>query len=232
MTTITTDELCLLDTTMADLDLIARVYFTGTVGQQVPKIVKTSPNYPIIFPRLQRPKERDYTRRQSTESSEESVSSGYDKPYIELWFNDIPKSHHGIVFGSDPRCDVALFSSGISYHHFIFIFDDARRFIVKDWDSHFETEVTYDKKEKKKRSDFPIFSFKLLIKSTELETSHQPCWNAAAGSVLIKLLSTDGPNGNTSVIGVVELNNCWLAWDRISGLASSRHRRSALLQPA
>lgn len=139
---------------MADLDLIARLYLSGSVDEWISEEIKTSSVYPPVSARPQRSSQRDYTRRQSTEPPEGSVPFHHHKPCIEIRFSNIPRSRHGVVFGSDPRSDIAVFSPGISYHHFTLTFDDVGRFIVKDWGSRFGTEVTYDEQGKGKRSDF------------------------------------------------------------------------------
>lgn len=71
----------------------------------------TSLGYPSVFARPQRSSQRDYTRRQSTEPPEGSIPFHHHKPCIEIRFSNIPRSRHGVVFGSDPRSDLAVFSS-------------------------------------------------------------------------------------------------------------------------
>ena len=52
---------------MADLDLIARLYLSGSVDEWISEKIKTSSAYPPVSARPQRSSRRDYTRRQSTE---------------------------------------------------------------------------------------------------------------------------------------------------------------------
>lgn len=151
---------------MADSDFIARLYLSGSVDEWIFKKIKTSSAYFSVSARSQHSNQRDYTRRQSTEPPKGSVPFHHHKPCIEIKFSNIPRFRHDVVFGSDPRSDITVFSSDISYHHFTLTFDDVGRLIVKDWDSRFGTEVTYDEQKKKKRSDFHwIISGHEMLKS-------------------------------------------------------------------
>ena len=120
---------------MADLDLIARLYLSESVDKWISEKIKTSSAYSLVSARPQRSNQRDYTRRQSKKPPEDSVPFHHHKPYIEIRFSNIPRSRHDVVFDSNPRSDIAVFSQGISYHHFTLTFDDVGRFIVKDWGS-------------------------------------------------------------------------------------------------
>ena len=139
---------------MTNLNFIARLYFFEFVDEWISKKIKTSSIYFFVFTRPQRSSRRDYTRRQSTKSSKNNVSFYHHKSCIEIRFSNIFRFRHGVVFGSNSRSDITVFSSGINYHHFTLIFDDVDRLIVKNWDSRFEIEIIYDEQKKKKRNDF------------------------------------------------------------------------------
>ena len=129
------------------MDLIAHVYPFGNFKQKITETIKTSSRY--VFPQLQPPEPRPPYRRgerQLTEAPEScSVLENLHGPCIELSFSDIPRSRHGVVFGTDPDSDVVLPNwKGMGYRHLTLTFDEANRLIVKDWGSLVGTEVTYN----------------------------------------------------------------------------------------
>jgi FHA domain len=123
------------------------VYPSGSFKESTLNAIKTSSRY---VPRQVQPLEPrpPYRRgeRQPTEPPEIcNVPEHCNEPCIELRLSNIPRSHHGLVFGTDPDSDVVLPNwKGIGYHHFTLTFDEANRLIVKDWGSLVGTEVTYD----------------------------------------------------------------------------------------
>ncbi|TWU71290.1 hypothetical protein ED733_001624 [Metarhizium rileyi] len=83
-------------------------------------------------------------------------ASTYDRrPFIEVRFDKIPKSSHGLLFGCSRQCDVILPNfKGLSNYHFSLTFDEQNRFIVQDLGSGGGTEVTYDNKGQGTRHKF------------------------------------------------------------------------------
>ncbi|ATY65352.1 camk kinase [Cordyceps militaris] len=108
-------------------------------------------------PRLERPRTR-YSRgeRESTEPPEnhEGASALDYLPYLEITFSDIPRTDRGLIFGSNPNCDVLLDHKGISNVHFSLTFDEFNRPLVKDLNSLLGTQVTYNGEGKGARRDF------------------------------------------------------------------------------
>lgn len=142
---------------MAATDLIARVYSYGDFKKKILETIETSSRY--VFPEVQPPEPRPPYRcgeRQLTEPPEDpSIAEHAYEPYIEVKLSDIPRSSHGIVFGTDPDSDVVLPNwKGIGYRHFTLTFDEANRLIVRDWGSLLGTEVTYEGYGRGKRSNF------------------------------------------------------------------------------
>lgn len=136
---------------MADMVLIARIYPHQLMDKDVVKAFEASSRY--VPPRkrcfVRRPGERQPT--QPPEGTESDLDS---RPCIEVRFSDVPRTNHGVIFGSDPNSDVVIPYNSVSWHHFTLTFDDARRFIVKDCGSLVGTEVIYDNDGKGKRSGF------------------------------------------------------------------------------
>ncbi|KAF1994222.1 kinase-like protein [Amniculicola lignicola CBS 123094] len=144
---------------MADTDLIARVYpFDKKSEFEVTDDFRMSSYY--VAPRIRPTRSQVGYRRGERELTEPLpdrvyVPDYYYLPCIELRLSDVPRSRHGIVFGTDPNSDVVLPNHrALSYHHFSLTFDKANRLIVKDWDSHNGTEVTYDDRGHGVRSGF------------------------------------------------------------------------------
>ncbi|KAI3532307.1 hypothetical protein CABS02_13892 [Colletotrichum abscissum] len=111
--------------------------------------IEASPRY--MPPRLTQPSRtrrsrRDRHERESTEPPQDSESSTLDfLPCLAIGFSDIPRTDKGIVFGSNPNCDVILDSQGVSNVHFSLTFDQYYRPIIRDLGSLVGTEVTYDR---------------------------------------------------------------------------------------
>ncbi|EGX88256.1 protein kinase [Cordyceps militaris CM01] len=107
--------------------------------------------------RLERPCTQ-YSRgeRESTEPPEnhEGASALDYLPYLEITFSDIPRTDRGLIFGSNPNCDVSLNRKGISNVHFSLTFDEFNRPIVKDLISLVGTQVTYNGDGEGARRDF------------------------------------------------------------------------------
>jgi hypothetical protein len=142
---------------MADTDLIARVYPYGKDWERISGVFEKSSSCvpPIAQPIEPRPAYLP-GERQPTEPPETlTIPEHHYYPSIELRFSDVPKTHHGVIFGTDPECDVVLPNyRGVGYRHFTITFDEARRLIVKDWGSLVGTEVTYNNQGHGKRSEF------------------------------------------------------------------------------
>ncbi|KAI2618210.1 protein kinase [Hypoxylon sp. NC1633] len=66
----------------------------------------------------------------------------------------MPQTDQGIIFGSNPECNVCLDLKGISNFHFSLTFDDDNYPIIRDLSSLMGTEVTYNGQGKGVRRDF------------------------------------------------------------------------------
>lgn len=131
---------------MADTDLIARVYPHNDKMDYLGKSFRTSSFYAApVFSKTEPRAAYAHGERGSTEPPEYlDVPDHCYLPCIELRFSKIPRSHHGIIFGTGPDSDVVLPNcKGVGNHQFTLTFDDANRLIVKDWGSLIGTEVTY-----------------------------------------------------------------------------------------
>ncbi|KAH8656455.1 protein kinase [Ilyonectria robusta] len=131
---------------MEHTDTIAYLYphGFGAVVKRASKAIEANPRY--VPPRLQ-PTEDRYSRREreSTEPPETQGGSALDiLPCLVVGFSDVPRTNRGLIFGSNPNCDVFLDYQGISNCHFSLTFDEFNRPIVKDLDSLIGTQVTYD----------------------------------------------------------------------------------------
>lgn len=133
---------------MTDTDLIARVY-PYDLCEDILQAFKENSRY--VPPQKRRVARHE---RLPTEPLCDREPTYHYKPCIEVRFSNIPRTRHGLVFGSDPKCDVVIPDECISWHHFSLTFDDARRFVIKDWGSSGGTEVTYDDCGKGIRSGF------------------------------------------------------------------------------
>lgn len=132
---------------MIDSDLIALVYPHNDHKEQIGKAFSRSSYYvaPLVLPTEPRAPYA-HSERGSTEPPDSlDVPDHYYLPCIEVRFSNIPRSHHGIIFGTGPDSDVVLPNcKGVGYHQFTLTFDDTNRLIVKDWGSLIGTEVTYE----------------------------------------------------------------------------------------
>ncbi|KID88160.1 protein kinase, partial [Metarhizium majus ARSEF 297] len=75
-------------------------------------------------------------------------------PSLVIRFSDVPRTNKGLVFGSNPNCDVVLKIQGVSNIHFSLTFDEHGRPIINDLNSLMGTQVTYDGEGKGARRDF------------------------------------------------------------------------------
>ncbi|KAM3537301.1 hypothetical protein ARSEF1564_009781 [Beauveria bassiana] len=135
-----------------EYDTIAYLYPNN--DENALKAIKADPRH--MPPRLKRPPTR-YSRgeRESTEPPENQGASALDYlPYLEITFSDIPRTDRGLIFGSNPNCDVFLDDKGISNVHFSLTFDEFNRPSVKDLKSLMGTQVTYDGEGEGARRDF------------------------------------------------------------------------------
>ena len=142
---------------MAAMDIVARVYPYGHHEGAITRAMQKSSRY--VAPLVQSPEPQPARRRGERLPTEEpdncAVSEQSSKPCIEVKLSDIPRTHHGIVFGTDPDCDMVIPNwKGIGSRHFTMTFDEANRLVVKDWGSLVGTEVTYDGGGRGKRSNF------------------------------------------------------------------------------
>ncbi|OAA69005.1 protein kinase [Cordyceps fumosorosea ARSEF 2679] len=76
--------------------------------------------------------------------SSDSTSETLSNPHIQISFDTIPKTSHGIVFGCDRDSDVVLpDAAGVSAHHFSLSLDDRYRLVVRDLNSTAGTLVSF-----------------------------------------------------------------------------------------
>lgn len=139
---------------MEDNDIIAYVYPHGVRSEVASKAIETSSR--CVGPRIQSSRSR-YNRgeRQSTEPPESQGASDLDYlPCLMIRFSEIPRTDHGLVFGSNNMCDIVLDTQGMSNCHFSLTFDNEGRLVVKDLKSLVGTEVTYDGQGVVARSEF------------------------------------------------------------------------------
>ncbi|RMD43974.1 hypothetical protein DV735_g1087, partial [Chaetothyriales sp. CBS 134920] len=138
-------------------DIIAYLYphGLGAMGEKALEAIEASPRY--VPPRRAQPTRTRYSRgeRESTEPPEDQGTSALDYlPCLEITFSDIPRTDRGLIFGSNPNCDVFLDEKAISKVHFSLTFDEFNRPIIKDLNSLMGTQVTYDGEGKGARRDF------------------------------------------------------------------------------
>lgn len=132
---------------MVDKDLIARVYPYDDKKEYITKAFRTSSRYVAPLAQSAEPGPTRIRRgRGSTEPPDHRDVPDHDYlPCIEARFSDVPQSHRGIIFGTDPDSDVVLPNCiGIGYHQFSLTFDHVNRLIIKDWGSLIGTEITYN----------------------------------------------------------------------------------------
>ncbi|KAJ4311316.1 hypothetical protein N0V84_010521 [Fusarium piperis] len=137
-------------------DTIAYLYpYNDENAPKAIEAIEADPRY--MPPRLAQPPRTRYSRgeRESTEPLENQGASTLDYlPYLEITFSGIPRTERGLIFGSNPNCDVVLSHQTISNVHFSLTFDEFNRPIVKDLNSLLGTQVTYDGEGKGARRDF------------------------------------------------------------------------------
>ena len=125
---------------MEGTDIIAHIYPYKN-SEIATDAIKASPQYVAPIPQ--------------THLTDNSAQSDLDPlPHVEIRFHDTPRSKRGIVFGSNPNCDMFLDDSGVSSQHFSLTFDETKHLIVKDLGSLNGTQVTYDDNGAGKRRDF------------------------------------------------------------------------------
>ncbi|KAH0423734.1 protein kinase [Colletotrichum camelliae] len=142
---------------MEHADTFALIYphGAGTVGERALKAVKANPRY--VPPRLAQPSRtwRKRRERESTEPLQNPGASALDYlPSLSIGLGDSPRTDKGLIFGSNPNCDVSLDIEGISNVHFSLAFDEFNRPIIKDLNSLRGTQVTYNGEGKGVRRDF------------------------------------------------------------------------------
>ncbi|KAM4055222.1 kinase [Hirsutella rhossiliensis] len=141
---------------MEHTDIIARVYPVLDMRDAAKNAIQGSRLYVPALHQPQQPAQRGLFERRPMEPANDTDFPGdHGLPFIELRLSDIPRTHHGIVFGRDPQSDVVLPEQyGASYHHFALTFDAAKRLIVMGFDTLVGTEVTYDNDGGGKRRNF------------------------------------------------------------------------------
>lgn len=145
---------------MEHADIFALIYphGAGTVGEKASKAIKANPRY--VPPRLAQPsrarrRRRDRRERESTEPLQNPGVSPLDYlPSLSVGLGDNPRSDQGLIFGSNPNCDVFLDIDGISNVHFSLTFDEFNRPLIKDLNSLRGTQVTYNGEGEGVRRDF------------------------------------------------------------------------------
>ncbi|KAK9438330.1 protein kinase [Metarhizium brunneum] len=103
-----------------DNDIIAYLYPHDNPDENVTEAIKANPQY--APPLLQRTEDRhslrrrrDCRERESTEPPENPGASAVDYlPNLVIRFSDVPRTDKGLVFGSNPDCDVVLDIPGVS----------------------------------------------------------------------------------------------------------------------
>ncbi len=112
----------------------------------------------------------DYRSRESTVSLEAENDSIDSYPALRLTFTSELKCGKGLMFGTDPNCDIVLPKlKHVSKRHCYLTFDDQRRLVLRDCSS-LGTAVKYDDAGGEVRRS-------LLIKDREgRETCHDFTW--------------------------------------------------------
>ncbi|KGQ09830.1 Serine/threonine-protein kinase RAD53 [Beauveria bassiana D1-5] len=129
-------------------DIIAYIYPDGAHINRAKDVIKA--NRHCVPPRLievrhSHCRRGDDRERQSTEPPEDSGASSLDYlPSLVVRLSDIPRTDKGLLFGSNPNCDVVMNYPGVSNIHFSLTFDEFNCPIIKDLESLGGTQVTYD----------------------------------------------------------------------------------------
>ncbi|KAH0438167.1 camk family protein kinase protein [Colletotrichum camelliae] len=145
---------------MENADTFTLIYphGAGTAGERASTAVEGNPRYmppQLPQPSRIRPTHCDRRKRQSTEPLQNSGASALDYlPSLAARFGEIPRTDKGLIFGSNPNCDVVLRAQGVSNIYFSLTFDVFNRPVIQDLNSLRGTEVTYNEKGKGVRRDF------------------------------------------------------------------------------
>ncbi|KAH7010914.1 uncharacterized protein B0I36DRAFT_370180 [Microdochium trichocladiopsis] len=142
---------------MDDADIIAYIYPHGSGNdfERANAVITASPRR--LAPRLIQPTIAEHSRQQraSTEPPEDlDASTLHYLQRLQVKFTNIPRTDKGLLFGSNPNCDVVLPYKGVSNIHFSLTFDKDNQHIIKDWNSRRGTQVTYDGDNRGARSNF------------------------------------------------------------------------------
>ncbi|KAI0198795.1 kinase-like domain-containing protein [Astrocystis sublimbata] len=162
-----------------NIDFIARLYPHNDSHQYARKAIEgSSLHIPPTYLPKQPPKPiKDRKDRETTEPPEDDEEEDLLRqlPCIELKFSHLPRTSLGLMFGTDPRCDVVLPTiPGASAFQFAFTYknsfsDKLYRLTVRDYSKH-GTCVTYGSKGKVYRTkfDWVVHGFGVPNKSSEL----------------------------------------------------------------
>ncbi|KAM3536099.1 hypothetical protein MY4038_000565 [Beauveria bassiana] len=129
-------------------DIIAYIYPYGDHCDKAKEVIEA--NWRCVGPRLievqhSRCRRGEDRERQSTEPPQDSGASFLDYlPSLVVRFGDIPRTDKGLLFGSNPNCDVFINHPSVSNIHFSLTFDEFNCPIIKDLDSLGGTQVTYN----------------------------------------------------------------------------------------
>ncbi|PMB71983.1 hypothetical protein BM221_002080 [Beauveria bassiana] len=129
-------------------DIIAYIYPCGDHCDKAKEVIEA--NWRCVGPRLievqhSRCRRGEDRERQSTEPPQDSGASFLDYlPSLVVRFGDIPRTDKGLLFGSNPNCDVFINHPSVSNIHFSLTFDEFNCPIIKDLDSLGGTQVTYN----------------------------------------------------------------------------------------
>ncbi|KAF5024768.1 hypothetical protein F66182_3146 [Fusarium sp. NRRL 66182] len=141
-------------------DIIARLYPHNDSKKWASNAIEENPRHapPLLQPVRDQPnsrRRRSRRERGSTEPPENPSASALNYlPSLVVRFGDAPRTNRGLIFGSNPKCDVVLDYQGVSNVHFSITFDDYNHPIVQDLGSLMGTQVTYNGDGEGARSDF------------------------------------------------------------------------------
>jgi serine/threonine-protein kinase Chk2 len=128
---------------MEDLDLIACLYpkYPEAKDKHTWDAIRMNTSR-YILPRENRIS--DYRSRESTVSLEAEKDSNVSYPALRLTFTSELKCGKGLMFGTDPNCDIVLPNlKHVSKRHCYLTFDEQRRLVLRDCSSR-GTIVKYD----------------------------------------------------------------------------------------
>ncbi|KAG5787120.1 hypothetical protein H9Q69_013809 [Fusarium xylarioides] len=141
-------------------EIIARLYPHNDSKKWASNAIEENPRHapPLLQPGRDQParrRRRSRRERGSTEPPENPGASALDYlPSLVVRFGDAPRTDRGLIFGSNPKCDVVLDYQGVSNIHFSLTFDDYNRPIIEDLGSLMGTQVTYNGDGEGFRRDF------------------------------------------------------------------------------